>query len=187
MNVKGTVYLTGKTAITAVFGEKRWNDFSARLAEKDKYFKNMIMSVTQIPVDKFTLFLEELIREFFNNNSKSYLIFGKVAANFALSPGGHYYSYLLSNDLKYVVETIIPKLWTTYFDEGKLTARMDENNIVHIQITGVSSQYLYFEYLIAGYIQKGIKMFGKKAIEKCIHGFSKGDDDIYYQYELINP
>ncbi len=183
MNVKGTVFVTGKTAISAVFGEDRWNAFNGRLAEKDKYFNKMIMSITQMPVDKFTLFLDELIREFFNSDNKNYLIFGKVAAQFALSPGGHYYSYLLSSDLKYVVESVMPKLWSTYFDEGILTSRI-ENDIVHIKITGVSSKHIYFEYLIAGYIQKGIKMFGRKSVEKCIRGFSKGDDDIYYQYEL---
>ena len=183
MNVKGTVFVTGKNAISTVFGVDRWNSFNARLAEKDKYFNNMIMSVTQIPVDKFTLFLNELIKEFFNNDNRNYLTFGKVAAKFALSPGGHYYSYLLSNDLKYVVETVVPKLWSTYFDEGILTTRM-ENNIVHMKISGVSAKHIYFEYLIAGYVQKGIKMFGRKAVEKCIRGFSKGDDNIYYQYEL---
>jgi len=183
MNVKGTVYVTGKTAISAFFGEDRWNAFSARLAEKDNYFKNVIMSITPIPVDKFTFFLDELIREYFNNDNKQYLMFGKVAAKFALSPGGHYNSYLLSKDLKYVVESVIPKLWSTYYDDGILTAKL-EDNVIHIKITGVPLKHIYFEYLIAGYVQKGLKMFGKKATEKCIRGFSKGDNDIYYQYEL---
>lgn len=185
MNVKGTVFLTGKVAIIANFGEARWKSFNAKLAEKDQYFNNIIMPVTQIPVDKFAFFLDELIKEYFNNDRNSYLMFGKVAAKFALSQGGPYYAYLMSNDLKYVVESVIPKLWTTYFDEGILTARI-ENNVVHIKITGVPFKHIYLEYLIAGYVQKGTKMFGKKAIEKCIRGFSKGDDDIYYQYELID-
>jgi hypothetical protein len=183
MNVKGTVYVTGKTAISALFGEDRWNAFSVRLAEKDNYFNNVIMSITPIPVDKFTFFLDELIKEYFNNDNKHYLMFGKVAAKFALSPGGHYNSYLLSKDLKYVVESVIPKLWSTYYDDGILTATL-EDNVIHIKITGVPLKHIYFEYLIAGYVQKGLKMFGKKAAEKCIRGFSKGDNDIYYQYEL---
>jgi hypothetical protein len=183
MNVKGTVFLTGKVAIVANFGEASWNSFNAKLAKKEKYFNNIIMSVTQIPEDKFAFFLDELIKEYFNNDINSYLMFGKVAAKFALSQGGPYYAYLLSNDLKYVVETIIPKLWTTYFDEGILTARI-ENNVVHIKIAGIPSKHIYFEYIFAGYVQKGIKMFGKKAVETCVRGFSKGDDDIYYTYQL---
>ncbi len=87
MNVKGTVYLTGKTTVIEAFGEERWNAFMAKLAAKDKFFSNVIMSVTPIPVEKFIFFLDEMIKEFFNNDKNSYLIFGKVAAKFVLSAG----------------------------------------------------------------------------------------------------
>ena len=46
MNVKGIIYLTVKTAMIKGFGEERWNSFIAKLAEKDKYFSNMIMAIT---------------------------------------------------------------------------------------------------------------------------------------------
>jgi hypothetical protein len=183
MNVKGTVFATGKNAIIEVFGEKPWNEFLKKLAAKEKFFNNIIMSVTLIPEEKFSLFLEGLINEFFNGDTMQYITFGKVAANYALAPGGPYYTHLLSKDVKYVAETEIPKLWTTYFDEGTLTAKL-ENNIVHINIYGLSVKRVYIEYIITGYVQKGIKMFGKKVVEKCIRGFSKGDNDIYYQYEI---
>ena len=185
MNVKGTVFVTAKVNISAAFGEERWNSFMDRLAQKDDYFKKVIISVTPIPVDKFTSFLDELVMEYFNNDDKQYLTFGKAAAKFALSPGGPYYSYVLSKDLKYIVEAIIPKLWSAYYDEGVLTAKLADN-VIHVKISGVPIKHIYFEYLIAGYLQKGIKMLGQKAVESCISGFSKGDNDIYYQYELQN-
>ena len=118
MNVKGIVFLTGKNAITAVFGDERWNSFMANLAEKDKYFSNIIMSVTPIPVEKFILFLDEMCKEFFNNDRMQYLTFGKQAAQFALSSEGPYKSYLLTKDIKQYIESVLPKLWSTYFDEG---------------------------------------------------------------------
>jgi hypothetical protein len=80
MNVKGTVYITGKTTIIAVFGEERWNSSIPKLAAKDNFFSKMIMPVTPIPVDKFILFLDELVKEFFNNDSMQYMTFGKTAA-----------------------------------------------------------------------------------------------------------
>ena len=43
MNIKGTFYTVTKTAMTAAFGEERWNSFMTKLAEKDKYFKNVII------------------------------------------------------------------------------------------------------------------------------------------------
>ena len=137
MNVKGTVYLTGKVTITEAFGEERWKSFMAKLAEKDKYFNNMIMSVTLIPVDKFILFLDELIKEYFNNDKKQYLMFGMVAAKFALSPGGPYHSHLLTKDIKQFVDSGLPKLWSTYYDGGVVAARF-ENNVVHLKITGLT-------------------------------------------------
>jgi hypothetical protein len=183
MNVKGTAYIAGKVGLIEGFGEERWNSFVAKLAHKDKYFSQMIMSVTLIPVDKFALFLDEITKEFFNNDNKIYLIFGMSSAKYALSPGGPYHPYLMSKNLKYIVESVIPKLWSIYFDTGLLNAKLD-NNVVHIKITGIPIKHVYFEYLITGYLQKGIKMFGKKAVENCIRGFSKGDTNIYYRYDL---
>jgi len=76
------------------------------------------MSVTPIPVDKFILFLDEMIKEFFNNHSMQCVTFEKAAAQYALSSEGPYKSYLLTKDVKQFVESVIPKLWSTYFDEG---------------------------------------------------------------------
>jgi hypothetical protein len=61
MNVKGTVFLTGKVTITEAFGEERWKSFMDKLAAKDKFFSNMIMSVTLIPVDKFIIFRRQFV------------------------------------------------------------------------------------------------------------------------------
>jgi hypothetical protein len=183
MNVKGTVFLTGKSAITLVFGDERWNFFMVNLAEKDNFFSKIIMSVTPIPLDKFLLFLDELCKEFFNNDKMMYLTFGKQAAQFALSSEGPYKSYLLTKDVKQYVETVLPKLWSTYFDEGVPVAIFD-NNIVHIKVTGLKFKHLYFEHLIMGFFQKALKMFGKKSVGKKIRSISSGDADIYYQFEL---
>ena len=183
MNVKGIIYLTGKTTIIAAFGEERWNSFIPKLVAKDKFFSNIIMSVTPIPVDKFILFLDEMIKEFFNNDSMQYETFGKAAAQYALSPEGPYKSYLLTKDIKQFVESVLPKLWSTYFDEGTPTT-LFENNVVHLKITGLKIKHLYFEYLIMGFFQKALKIFGKKTVAKQVRSISSGDEDIYFQFAL---
>ena len=183
MNVKGIVYLTGKTSIIKVFGEESWNSFIAKLAAKDKFFSNMIIPVTPIPADKFILFIDELLSEFFNNDSMQYMTFGKIAAQYALSPEGPYKSYLLTKDIKHFVESGLPKLWSLYFDRGVLAASL-ENNIIHLNITGLPIKHIYFEYVIIGFNQKALKIFGKKTVAKRIRSISSGDDDIYYQFEL---
>ena len=183
MNVKGIIYLTGKTAIIKVFGEEQWNSFIPKLAAKDKFFSNTIWAITPVPMDKFIIFLDELVKEFFDNDMMQYVTFGKLAAQFALSSEGPYKFYLLTKDTKQFVESVLPKLWSTYFDEGKAITKF-ENNVVHIKITGIKVKYYYFELCLMGFFQQSIKVFGKKSIAKQVRGISSGDEDIYFQYAL---
>ena len=87
------------------------------------------------------------------------------------------------NTLQQFVEKGMPKIWTTLYDESVLTAKL-ENNVVHVNITQLPIKHIFFEYLTVGYFQQALKIFGKKSVEKCIRGFSKGDSDIYYQYQI---
>jgi len=183
MNVKGTAYLTRKDTIIKAFGEERWNSFITRLTAKDKYFSQMIMSVSLIPLDKFILFLDDVLKEFFSNDNTHYWKLGEKSAEFALSQGGPYHSYLLTKDIKQFVEAGMPKLWSTYFDGGIFTARF-ENNTVHITIAGLPTKHIYFEFLVMGYVRQALIIFGKKVVEHRVRGFSLGNNDIYYKFEL---
>ncbi len=185
MNVKGTIYTTTKATVIEAFGEERWNSFMAKLAEKDKYFKNIIMSVTLIPLDKVIVLFDELINEFFNNDKNSYMMFGMVGAKYALSPKGLYQSYLLTKDLKQFVESGLPKLWSTYYDGGVVIARL-ENNVVHVKITGFPIKHFYYEQLLKGYFKQALKVFGKKSVATMVSSLTSGDDYIYFKYELKN-
>lgn len=185
MNVKGTVMLTGKSAITTVFGEEKWKSFMTQLAQRDNYFNNVIMSVTLIPMDKFIFFLDELIREFFENDKETYALFGKVAANFGLSQGGPYHSYMLIKDIKKFAESITPKIWSTYFDGGEVIAHV-ENNVIHIKLTGFPINNSCFESLVVAFFQQAIHIFGKKSNPKQIRSLSLGNNDTYYQYEIMD-
>lgn len=183
MNVKGTVFVTGKASIIETFGEERWNSFMAKLATKDNYFSKMIMSITLIPIEKHIVFLDELLKEYFNNDSRIYQLFGAVAANFALSPGGPYQSYLLTKDIKQFVESVLPKLWSTYYDEGTVAVRL-ENNVVLVKITGFPFKHINYEKLLMSYYKQSIKIFGKKSVATMVRSLTSGDDDICFKFEL---
>jgi hypothetical protein len=184
MNVKGTFFTTTKATVSEAFGSERWNTFMAKLAAKDKYFKdNVIMSVTLIPLDKCILLFDELIDECFNGDKNTYVMFGRIGAKYVLSQGGPYYSLMLAKDLKQFVESNLPKIWSTYFDGGSVTARL-ENNVVFIRITGFPIKHVYYERLLMGYYKQAIKVFGKKSIETMVRSLTAGDDDIYLKYEL---
>jgi len=183
MNAKGISYVVSKTSMTAAFGEERWKDFMAKLAEKDKYFSTVITSITIMPAEKLIILFDEMCKEFFNNDRMQYEMFGKVGAKYVLSPDGPYRSFMLTKDLKQFVESILPKVYSMYFDGGVATTRL-ENSVVHLKFTGLEIKYIYFEYLLLGYFQQAIKMFGKKSIAKRIRSLASGDQDIYFQYVL---
>lgn len=183
MNIKGSTFVTTKAIISEAFGEERWKSFNAKLVEKDKYFSNVIMSVTLIPVNKITIFFDELCKEFFNNDRTQYLMFGKSGAKFALSPTGPYKSYLLARDVKQFIESNMPKIWSTYFDGGTFTARF-ENNAAHIVITGIQVKYNYFEDLVMGFNQQALKAFGKKSVATKIRSIASGNNDFYFKLEI---
>ena len=186
MNVKGTVFTTTKATVIEAFGDQRWNSFMAKLAEKDKYFKNnIIMSITPIPLEKIILFFDELIDDCFNNDKNAYVMFGMVGAKFGLSSKGPYSSFLLSKDLKKFVESAIPKLWETYYDAGIVTARL-ENNVVYVKITGFPIKHVYFEKLLMAFFQQTLKVFGKKSVATMVRSLAMGDNDLYFKYELKN-
>jgi hypothetical protein len=183
MNAKGISYVVTKTNMTAALGEERWKAFIAKLAEQDKYFSTVIMSITPMPIEKLIVFFDEMCREFFNNDKAAYEIFGRSGAKYVLQPGGMYHSYLLNKDMKHFVEFVLPKLWSTYYDGGTITTKF-ENNIVHIKITGINVKYIYFEHLLMGYFQQALKVFGKKSVAKKVRSIVQGDNDFYFQFEL---
>jgi hypothetical protein len=183
MNAKGISYVVTKTNMIAAFGAERWTAFIARLAEKDKYFSTVIMSISSMPAEKLIVLFDEMCKEFFNDDKMQYVKFGKAGAKGVLSSDGPYRSFMLIKDIKQFIETVLPKVWTMYFDSGITTSRL-ENNVAHIKITGIQIKYTYFEYLVMGYFQQAIKMFGKKSIAKKVRSIASGDDDIYFQFEL---
>ncbi|HUN56122.1 MAG TPA: hypothetical protein VMU29_13305 [Smithella sp.] len=183
MNIKGIFFVTAKTVLIQGFGEERWNAFIAKLAEKDPYFGKMIMAISYVPIEKLIIFFDEMCKEFFNGDKMAYEIIGRSGAKYVLQPGGMFNAYLLNKDLKNFVEFVLPKLWTTYYDGGTITATL-ENNTVHIKITGVDVKNVYFEHLLNGYYQQALKVVGKKTVPKKVRSITQGDNDIYFQYAL---
>ena len=172
INVKGSIYLTGKTTIISVFGEERWNSFIPKLTAKDNFFSNPIMSITRVPVEKFILFLDELVKEFFNNDMMQYVTFGKVAAQFGLSPEGMYKSYLLTKDTKQFVESVMPKLWSTYFDEGIVTA-LFENNVLISKSPAFKSNIFTLSNSLWVTFRRPSKFLGRKMLRKKSEAFHR--------------
>ncbi|MDD5344514.1 MAG: hypothetical protein PHW12_08855, partial [Smithella sp.] len=117
MNIKGTFFTITKSTVIAAFGLEKWNIFMAKMAEKDQYFKDtVIMTITLVPVEKSIMLLDGVIDEFFNGDKRnSYILFGRIAAKFALSEGGFYHFLMQTKDFNTFVETNLPKIWAIHF------------------------------------------------------------------------
>ena len=145
--------------MVAAFGEERWNSFMTKLVEKDNYFSKMIMAITLIPVEKLIIFFDEMCKEFFNNDRMQYLTFGKVGAQYALSPEGPYKSYMLTKDIKQFVEFVLPKLWSTYFDEGIDSYHTVREQHHSYQNHPASNQKFVFRATCYGLLSEGTQTF----------------------------
>ncbi len=183
MNAKGNIIVITRTNMIAGFGEERWNSFMAKLAQKDKYFSKMVMSVTLVPVEKVMIFFGEMGKEFFNNDKSVYSMYGMMGAKSLLSPGGPHQAYMLTKDINHFVKYVLPKIWTIFFDSGVFTTKF-ENNVVHIKITGVEIKNSDFENIVMGYNQQALKIFGRKSVAKRVRSISAGSDDFYFLLEL---
>jgi hypothetical protein len=90
---------------------------------------------------------------------------------------------MLIKDLNKFVESALPKIWSTYFDGGSVTTKL-ENNVVYIRITGFPIKHVYYEKLLMGYYKQAFKVFGKKSVATTVRSLTAGDDDILFKYEL---
>jgi hypothetical protein len=185
MNIKGTFFTITKSTVIQAFGLEKWNNFMAKMAARDQYFKdNVIMTVSLVPVEKSIILLDGVIDEFFNGDKKnSYILFGRIAAKFALAEGGFYHFLMQTKDSKTFVETSIPKIWSIHFDGGSVTAWL-ENNSVLLNITDFPVKNEYYEYFIMAYYWQVLKMYGKKSTERMVRSLSSGNNDVLIKYEL---
>jgi len=186
MNIKGVFYVVTKDYMVATFGEDRWKTFMIHLAKKDDYFANKtLMAVTPIPAEKLIVIFDEMCREFFDNDKTRYELFGKTGAKYALRPGGPYNAYLNIKDVKQFIEFSIPKIWSAYFDGGKITSRL-ENNVAHVKIIDIPIRHTPFERCVMGYFQQAIKVFGKKSFAKQVSSIASGAKEIHFSYTLMD-
>lgn len=187
MNIKGTFFTITKSTVIAAFGLEKWNKFMAKMAEKDQYFKdNVIVTITLVPVEKSIILLDGVIDEFFNGDKKnSYILFGRIAAKFALSEGGFYHFLMQTKDIKTFVETNLPKIWAIHFDGGTVSAKLENNN-VHINITDFPVKNEHYENFITAYYKQVLKIFGRKSTETVLKSLSAGNKDLYIKYLLLD-
>ena len=180
MQVKGISFIARKQEVINRFGEDSWIKFKKKISKKLPYFNRNILPITNIPIQAFLDFQDELIKEFFNNDTKMYWTLGEESAEWALTKGP-YKSFIRSKNIETFIEQRMPFIWNSYFTEGDMEINLD-NEIIHIKVH-TPILHIYFEYLIMGYTKKALELVGAQKVEvKRIKGVSVGDKEIYYQF-----
>jgi len=164
LNVCGLSILTRKTLVTSQFGVDAWASFYRDVASKYACFRSLITADSQVPLEAFLSFHDELMRRFFKQDDAAYLKLGRNACRSAVRDGP--LKQLVSgNDLGSVVESL-PKFHGTYFkeaatwSEAHLTARG-----VEFRVFDLPQAHPYFEHFIVGYIAEVLELNCANPIE----------------------
>ncbi len=184
MNVKGLAYQSRRDQTISEYGEERWNDFFEKFKESNPFFNQIILPTSEIPIEEFIRFQEEIVKEFYNGDEKIYWKFGERSAETSLSEGGPLHIFVKKKGLSALenfTKKILPSIWPIYYDEGRTVTTL-KGNIIHASILDLPLYHIYFEYVVMGYIQKGLELIGVP-VKETIKVKSSANDS-YYNFVL---
>lgn len=164
MNVCGLSILTRKTLVTRQFGVDAWSTFYRDIARRHACFRSLITADSQLPLDAFLAFHDELMRRFFKQDDASYLKLGRNACRSAVRDGP-LKELISGNDLANVVDSL-PRFHGAYFKEATTwsEAQLTPEG-VEFRVFELPRAHPYFEHFIVGYIAEVLEMKCANPIE----------------------
>ncbi len=182
MNVKGYPFIAITKQLKYEFDKEHWNDFFQRFKESHSYFDQGILPTTLIPVEEFTAFLDAMVKEFYNGDEKIYWRYGEEAAKASLGEKGPFHIYIKGKrEPKYFVDNILARIWSNYYDGGRLKFVL-EGNIIHAYILDLPIYHAYFEYTTMSFNKKVSELFGIPVKETI--KVKSSTKEIYYKFIL---
>ncbi|MFX1389951.1 MAG: hypothetical protein ACFE9Z_07820 [Promethearchaeota archaeon] len=181
MNIKGIAFKHIKDAHISAFGEERWNSFFQRFKKDYTEFPNVIIGVSQIPIDLYLPLVDDVIKEFYNGNHKVLWGFGEYAAQISLSDQGYFNVYIKEKTPENFINNFLAHIWTQYYDEGMEEFEI-EGNILHARIFNLPKYHPHFELITMGYIKKALELIGVNVKETT--KIKSSAEEIYYQFTL---
>ena len=182
MKVKGTAFIARKSMLVPEIGEARWDALVAEVSEKEPAFRRPILASTVLPIEGFLRLQDEIVRQIYGGDEKSYFDFGEKSAQWSLTQGP--YKHLVKSKSYEQFARLARGIYANYFTEGEATSEVIDN-LVRLRIHGVPKQHhhAYFEYAICGYFKRGLELVsGKPVVMKAIRGFTRGDSDVFYEF-----
>ena len=161
MIVKGTAFLARQVQLSEQFGQERWDQFLAVLAEEHHYFGDAIFATSKIPLDVFLSFQDALVEHFFDGDVAAHRQMGERAAEWALTRGPIEGVLERPDDYGTFIAETTKRVWQRYFDFGRIEARLADDRI-EIVITALPQAHPYFEISFVGYLLKTLELIGAR-------------------------
>lgn len=180
MNVRGAAFLARKALLTREKGEAAWREFVTRYAQKDPFFKEPVLAITNIPAEKFLAFNDALVQRFHFGEPDAYWTLGEKSAEWAFGEGqmkgvfkpGEYRRFLFGASA----------IWSSYFDSGSYKVS-NGAGYTDVTIRDVPLKHPYFELSVMGFLKRGVELLGAHDVKyERLSGPSKGDDLIHYRF-----
>jgi|HubBroStandDraft_2_1064218.scaffolds.fasta_scaffold641377_1 hypothetical protein len=185
MRIKGTALLARKKFIENAFGEGAWRKLIEDLRGEYPSLGEPLTAATLYRVGDFLAMHDEIVRRFYGGDEGIYVKLGEQSAEWALTQGP-YKSFMMRKDVKSFVDSF-PSLWSAYFHETESTGTVTlTGNSIVLEARNLPVWHPYFEYLVAGYLKKGLELLGAKVTMRQIEGGPNAEKGFKYEFELTN-
>jgi len=183
MKVKGTALIARHQTIAREFGEDAWSEFFDEFVEGAPILAGGVLPISSIPVDTFLAFSDALVKRFYAGDAKVHWRFGVDSADWALTRGP-YSNFRGSRDVAAFL-AVAPALWHAYYSAGRFEAGVEDAGTHAWAQIESPVRHLHFEYSVMGFVQRALELVGGQVQgHEAVRGFSRGDRDVYYRFEL---
>jgi len=182
VKVKGTAFLGRKAMLVPEIGEDRWDALVARIAAKEPAFGGPILATSTLPMQPFLDLNDLIVEECYGGDDRSYFRIGELSAEWSLTEGP--YKNLAASKSYERFAALARGIYANFFTDGGASSEIEDNRIrLRIQVPGY--RHVYFEYALCGYFKRGLEIVSDGEVEmNAVRGFSKGDDDVLYEFRV---
>jgi hypothetical protein len=164
LKIKGSALLARREIVVHRFGDRAWANLIADMAGECPSFRSPIVAASQVPVDEFLAFHDELVRRFFSGDPGTYHDLGDQSAEWALTKGP-YKNFLARKDVPGYVEAI-PSLSSAYWTDAPTSYRATlQGDTVEFEVSGLPLWHPYFEYFVVAYNKRALELVSGKRVE----------------------
>jgi len=181
MRAKNTTLIARRKGIIDELGEEAWIAFVRKWSDRFPILAQPLVATSSLPIDEFLQINDEILKHFYKGRDKHYLDLGRASAQWALTEGP--YKRFVQQGIEPFVKSL-PLIWTTYYSEtpSRIVAELDERRVVHLKVLDLGMWHAYFEYLVVGYVQRGLEIVTDANVPcQAVKSGPSATNEIYYR------